>query len=233
MMSLRRIMNNPLEAEVTSGRAQNMMLPYLNRLLSMGIQGPPVYLDPNMLRSINVTSGNLGNIGLLRDGGNLDWPLALRGPTQEKLAPLFPKLVSAAKAGNLDLALFTQANKGVAALRQELRTRFHNEEIDGGLFLEGQRFLNSLESSMRMIRSPNAAQFLDGTFAASGRDVPELVANMTSRGLRFAPATPGNEAAYFGLQNALVSFAAGAESNQGFRATFDPLVQAPRKDFSK
>ena len=62
--------------------------------------------------------------------------------------------------------------------------------------------------------------------------MPELVYNMTSKGLSFAPATPGNEAPYFGLQSALSSFAAGAEQSNGFRASFDPFVQPKRKDFT-
>jgi hypothetical protein len=234
MMTLRRIMNHPLEAEVTSGKAQNTLLPYLDKLMRVGIQGPPVALDPFMLKSVNVTTGKEGfNIGLLKDGGILDWPLAVRGPTQKKLAPLLPQLVSGAMSGDLNLDLYTKASKGVAALQDELRTKFRKEEIDGGLYLEGKRFLDSLDSSMKMIRSPSASRLLNGTYAATGRTVPELVYNMTMKGLKFAPANPGQEAPYFALQSALVSFAAGAESNSGFRATFDPLVQAPRKDFSK
>ena len=73
---------------------------------------------------------------------------------------------------------------------------------------------------------PGAARLLDGTYAATGGTVAELVLNMTSSGLRFAPATPGNEAPYFALHSALVAFAAGDETG-GFRATFDPFVQPP------
>jgi hypothetical protein len=233
MMIVRRIMNHPFPAEVTSGQSQNILLPYLDKLLRVGVQGPPVPLDPYMLRSINVTGGGAGgaDIGILRNGGKLDWPFVLRGPTQKQLAPVFPKLVASAMSDNLDPGLYNQANSGLAKLKVELRTKFRKEEIDGGEFLEGNRFLESLESSMKAIRSPSAPKFLNGTYAATGRTVPELVYNMTAQGLKFAPATPGNEAPYYGLQNALVSFAAGAESNSGFRATFDPLVQAAKKSY--
>jgi hypothetical protein len=233
MMIVRRVMNNPLPAEVTSGQSQNILLPYLDKLLRVGVQGPPISLDPTMLKSINVTTGKGGaNIGILRDGGKLDWPFALRGATQKKLTPLFPKLVSSAMAGDVDFDLYTQASKGVSQLQGELKQRFFKDEIDASSYLEGKHFLDSLESSMKMIRSPSAAKFLNGTYAATGRTVPELVYNMTAKGLRFAPATPGNDAPYYALQSALVSFAAGAESNNGFRATFDPLVQAPKKSFA-
>jgi hypothetical protein len=232
MMIVRRLMNHPLPAEVTSGRSQNILLPYLDKLLRVGVQGPPIPLDPYMLKSINVTAGVDGaNIGILKDGGKLDWPFALRGTTQKQLAPLFPKLVASAMSGDLDFGLYTKVNNGVTQLRSELNKKFQKEEIDAGDYLEGNRFMDSLASSMTAIRSPSAAKFLNGAYAATGRTVPELVYNMTSKGLKFAAATPGNEAPYYGLQNDLVSFAAGAESNQGFRATFDPLVQAPKKSY--
>src|SRR5436190_23204136 len=92
--------------------------------------------------------------------------------------------------------------------------------------------MESLNGAMKTLGSTGAARLLNGTYAATGRTVPELVYNMISKGLKFAPATPGEEAPYYALQSALVSFAAGAESNNGFRATFDPLVQAPRKSFA-
>ena len=40
---------------------------------------------------------------------------------------------------------------------------------------------------------------------------------MTSNGLSFAPAAPGNEAAYHGLHNAFVSYITAAEASSGFR----------------
>ena len=45
----------------------------------------------------------------------------------------------------------------------------------------------------------------------------ELVRNMSRQGLRFAPASPGGEAAYRALYNAMVSYTAGAETASGFR----------------
>jgi hypothetical protein len=234
MAQIRRILNHPLQAEVTSGKAQNILLPYVDKLLRVGVQGPPVPIDQTMLKSINVTTGQLSaDIGLFKDGGKLNWPIGLRGPAQKKLDPLFPPLVSSAIAGDLDVDLYNKANKGIAALKSELKQKFNTDQIDGNLYLQGKKYLESLDSSMRMLTEPSATKLLNGTYAATGRSVPELVYNMMSKGLRFAPANPGVEAPYYALQNALSSFAAGAESSSGFRATFDPLVQAPKKDFSK
>ncbi|MFT8131106.1 hypothetical protein, partial [Salmonella enterica] len=74
-------MKSPQEAEITNGIAQNTMLPYLNNLALEGIPGPPIKLQKSDMKLINVTVGTGGdNIGILKDGGHLKWPLALRGP---------------------------------------------------------------------------------------------------------------------------------------------------------
>jgi hypothetical protein len=52
--------------------------------------------------------------------------------------------------------------------------------------------------------------------------VPELVQSMTKQGLRFAPGTPGSEAAYQAVYNAMVAYAAGADSGSGFRVQAAP-----------
>jgi hypothetical protein len=234
MMIVRRVMNHPTQVEVTSGQAQNILLPYLNKLLSTGIQGPPVAIDPNMLKFINVTVGKGGgNIGLLKNGGKLDWPIGCLGPIQKGLDPLFPKLVYSASTGNLDVATYTKASKGVASLQDDLKSKFMKEQIDGGVYLESKRFLDSLDSSLQMIRSPSAGKLLNGVYAATGRNVPELVYNMTTKGLKFAPATPGVDAPYYSLQSALSSYAAGAENSPAFRVTFDPFIQPQKKNFAK
>ena len=158
MMIVRRMMSHPEPAEVISGKSQNVLLPYLDKLLRVGVQGPVISLDPTMLKSINVTAGpNAYNIGILKDGGVVDWPFGLRGATQMKLAALLPKLVSSAVSGNVDFDLYTQANKSIAALSDELYKRFQNDAIDGGLYLQGKHFLESLRSAMAALTTPNVA----------------------------------------------------------------------------
>jgi hypothetical protein len=234
MMIVRRVLNHPTQAEITTGQAQNILLPYLDKLMRTGIQGPPVAIDQNSLKFLNVTVGKGGgNIGLLKNGGKLDWPIGCLGPTQKSLDPLFPKLVYSASTGNLDVATYTKCSNGVQALQDEVKNKFMKDQLDGGMYLESKRYLDSLTSSLQMIRSPSANKLLNGDYAAVGRTVPELVYNMMSKGLMFAPATPGVEAPYYALQNALTSFAAGAENSPAFRVTFDPFIQPAKKDFSK
>lgn len=221
---LKRIMTSPLEAEITSGKAHNVMLPFLSTLAVQGIPGPPIKLDPELMKHVNVTGETGGaNIGILRNGGQVDWPLVVRGPTQKKLAAVLPKAVTAAADGSLDLALYNECSKGVAKLQEELRTKFHKEEIDGGMFIEGKRFLDSLNSAVVALRQPNAPQLLKGTYAATGRTVPELVQNMTQKGLKFAGATPGHEPSYYALYSAMVYYGNGAMDSHAFKTQFAPL----------
>jgi hypothetical protein len=96
-------------------------------------------------------------------------------------------------------------------------TKWNNEEIDTGMYLEAKRFLSSLEESLPILRRPDAAKYLGGAVAAKGKTVDELVMNMTSQGLRFAPAQPGGETAYFAMYNSMVAFASGGTNDSGFR----------------
>lgn len=222
---LRRIMNNPTETEIKTGKAHNTLLPYLKDITQHGIMGPTVSLDPETLRHINVTGASQsGSLGVLANGGKVDWPLVLRGKTQKSLDKLLPQAVSATVDGTLDPDLYRSVKKELAQLTEEHRKKFHREEIDGGEYLTGKRFLDSLDGAVKLLDQPTSRQVLDGSLKATGRDVPELVLNMTKKGLQFAPATPGDEAPYFGLFNAMVSYASGAQGSSSFRVAVAPAV---------
>ena len=81
----------------------------------------------------------------------------------------------------------------VTQLKDDLKKQFYAEEIDCTAYLTGKRFLESLEGSVNRLQQPGASRFLSGQYAARGRTVQELVRNMARQGLRFAPASPGNE----------------------------------------
>jgi hypothetical protein len=98
------------------------------------------------------------------------------------------------------------------------------------MYLDSKRFLQSVRSGLSVLTQPDAAKFLGGGFAARGNTVGELVSNMASQGLSFAPALPGREPAYFGLYSALVDFAAGGQNATGFRVTLaPPIMEAATK----
>jgi hypothetical protein len=222
---VRRVMLKPTEVEIKTGKAANIILPYLQQLANQGIDGPPVPLNQGQLRQINVkTSSADGSVGILKGGAPLDWPLVLQGPNQKKLDELLPQTISGVVNGTLTPKQMREVTNTVSDLKDELKKKFYKEEIDGGEYLTGKRFMESLEEAVNTLRQPNAAKLLSGTFAAKGRTVEELVRNMTQQGLLFAAGAPGTEPAYRSLHSAMVSYAAGAQQAPGFR------VPPPRGD---
>jgi hypothetical protein len=221
-MLIIRLLNQPVDAEITSGSALNTLLPFLRSVTMRG--GPPVPLSPDVVNAINVTVGtSSANAGLLKDGGKLSWPFVLRGPAQKHVDSVLPAAVSAAATDSLDVSLLNEVFKSVEACQTELFTKFKNEEIIGGDYLQGKRYLESLNNAIAVLKSPNASKFLGGTYKASGSTVPELIQNMTAKGLKFAAASPGNEAQYFSLYSSVQAFAGGGHApDSSFRVRSGP-----------
>lgn len=204
----RRIVTAPLDAEITSGKAHNVILEILGPLAneSPAITGDE--LDPTLLKCINVSVGASGHqVGIFKDGAYIDWPIALRGPTQRGLSAALAEAVHAAASGSFELSHYSDLKRRLGKLEDELRTKFHKEEIDATLFLAGKRFLESLDSAVRSLQDPAAQQMLGGAYEVSGSSVGTLLSHMSTRGLKFAPAVPGREAAYFELYRAFVRYA--------------------------
>jgi hypothetical protein len=227
-LRIRRVLTSPLEAEITNGTAMNILLPFLTQLAQNSYHGgPPVVLNQEMLKLINVSSGTAtAGAGLLKDGGKLRWPFVLRGPLQEKIDPLIQQGVALAAQDNLTPKLYNQIDRGLKDITEDLRKQFHREEIDGGGFLEGKRYLESLQNSVALLKSPNAPKIFGGAFAARGVTVDEVAMNMSSQGLKFAPAQPGNEAAYFSVYNSFKQYALASQggSQASFRLRVAPTV---------
>jgi hypothetical protein len=185
-LTVRRIMDQPSGVEVITGKAQNTLLPYVQTLTTTGIQGPPILLDPALLAKINVmVPGQGGGIGLLRNGGRLRWPPLLRGVLQAKIDKMLPTAIAQTAQGELDPKLYRELAKQVATLQEQWRKQLHKEEIDAATYIDGNHYLESLDSSVKMLLRPGTAELLAGGRAAQGRDVQELVNNMTSQGLQF------------------------------------------------
>ena len=78
--------------------------------------------------------------------------------------------------------------------------------------VEARRYLNSLQDAVRLLRQPDAGNYFNGTYAARGRTVPDLVRGMKEKGLQFAPAAPGDEAAYAILYQGLAGYDAATQA---------------------
>ena len=74
------------------------------------------------------------------------------------------------------------------------------------MYIEANTFINNLNDAIKALQQPDAGNYFTGKYALKAKTVPELVNFMTAQGLQFAPSTPGDEAAYAALQEALASY---------------------------
>jgi hypothetical protein len=213
---LARMMNFPLKSEVTDGKSLNTMLPFLQSLSAGGVQGPPVPIPQSIVNQLNISGSATGSVGMLRDGGHVDWPIALQGKNQMALDKLLPQAYSAAATGKLTSKLMKDVRTEMKSMRETMRTQLQKDEIETSSYLQCIEFYNALDSSVNALERPDARKQLAGAYSPRARNVQELVDFMTDNGLKFAPATPGNENAYQAVQDAFVRYARSAQSSAGF-----------------
>jgi hypothetical protein len=214
---VQRMMTTPMPLEITRGVTLNQFLPFIQRITSQGIQGPPVPLDPYALSRVSVTMGGNGpNLNLFRQTP-ISWPLGLRGPIQMKLDAALKVAITQATTDQLDPTLYREVQTLTTQLQDDFRQRFQSDQASATDFLQVTPFLALLQSNVLALGQPGVNRLLDGSYSARGANVPELVAYMTGNGLTFAPAAPGNESVYQGLHNAFVAYINAAQASSGFR----------------
>jgi hypothetical protein len=208
---VQRSLTDPPITEITSGRALNLILADLQKR-SAG--GPDIPLEPSVLKQINVTASRSGaGIGPLRNDGRLQWPVGLAilppeketRPLREQLDTQTAEAIKQAIKGQVDASLITGMNQAVSRLQELLRADILNQPTMQ--YIDARSYLGDLSSAIQILAQPGAGNYFNGTFAARGDTVQQLVSNMTAQGLQFAPAAPGEEAAYLALQRAMAAYA--------------------------
>jgi hypothetical protein len=218
----RRAQNDPPLTEVWSAKALNDLLVSIQELRNKGIDGPAVALDAEVLKGINVTTAKgPGNPGLLKEAGALKWPTPLRTlepaeQTKDLRAQIDALLADGKRQalvrGRVDPGLLKELERNIDALRKDLVTRINELSLTD--YSESKRFLSQLDDAAALLHQPDAAHYLSGKYAARGATVKELVTYLSDTGLRFAPATGGEEGAYAALQQALAQYNAAALTKQ-------------------
>ncbi len=211
--ALRRARENPSNVEIWSGSILNTLYDSIKKMQLGGLRGPMVPLDPQVLHHINLTDGTTGgSVGLLRDGAQLQWPMALRtatfAPNRQAIEKLAQDSVKQAKMGGVqDQTLFNFID-AVDALKAK---------VDGSVntmaptpYIQACRYVNELKDTLKALQDPNTVrkQF-SGQWTAQGNTVNELVDQLTRQGLKFAPVNPGEETYYTSLYNSLLSYDMG------------------------
>jgi hypothetical protein len=210
---LRRSQSTASITEVWSARALNILLKDLIKLRRVAPE-QPMDLDPDILKQINVRGGSKsgGNIGVLRNGGQLTWPLGLKDlepaeDAKEIRSRLEKKAISAVRQGSngaVDTGVLKDLANDVRKLHKLLAKNVN--ELPTNQYIEAKRYLNNLDEAMVALGSPDVANYFNQTWVAKGKTVRGLVDYMAEKGLTFAPATAGDEAAYQALYSALANY---------------------------
>jgi hypothetical protein len=223
---LRESLNEPSTATIVSGSALNQLLPTLKDVSNSGFVGPEVFLDPEILKQINVTV-TTGDISYLKNPKNLNWPLSLRGDTQRRLDGFLVQAVENAKSDKMDRELLAAIDQDLDSLKANLSKGVSDGRIDLQEYSEAATFLRGIVEGVRILRKPDAGRYFDGSFQAKGETVQELVRNMNNKGLKFAAAKPGQESYYIALHSQMVGYAKTCLS--GFRLRLGvPVASSPK-----
>jgi len=222
---LNRARKDPPATEIWSGRSLNDLLRSINNAGRLS-RAPSVPLEEDMLRGINLTDqSSRGNIGLLKDGGKLNWPLPLQDTSYDEARKRLSR--------NMVLAVQQLKDKDplqpgtLADMRADYkaindRLTSNVGDLPPSQYIEARRYLNQLDDAIRALEDPRATNFFNNTWTAKGKNVAELVDHMKSNGLRFAPAAPGDEGAYSALYQALRNFEAGMQVAAKERPSSEP-----------
>jgi hypothetical protein len=207
---LRRSLNDPPPTEIWSGQALNALFNDIQRAETSGARAPSVPLNTDMLARINLTTGTtFRGAGMLRDLTRFNWPLGLRRSAYQKdrqqIEELARTAVEQVMSGNLDFDVVQKLDDAVNSLTSTLKDS--TPDMTPTQYIQATRFLRELRESLKVLQDPNVANYFNSKWKARGATVAELVQNMSSQGLRFAPAASGDEAAYTALHRALVTYA--------------------------
>jgi len=169
--------------------------------------GHDLPLSEQVLAHINIVpSQSNANAGLLKNGRR--WPELLQSPAfqadRERIEALIPELVHQAKGGAIGSADVEELERTVNDMRDRLAGVIR--EVPAPQYIRAKRFLADLQSGIKVLREPDAANYFNPMYTPKAKTVGELVRYMARRDLRFAPAAVGDEAAYLVFYRGLASY---------------------------
>jgi hypothetical protein len=208
--TLRRIQNSSPSGEIASGHALNILLDdaakFGGRKANLGASDLP----PEVLKQLNLSSRRGHGIGVLRNDGKISWPLALIDllPAEQRknMSTQAQMLIRDAAKGKHDANVFKDLRSDLDKAREQLLKKVN--DMPGAQYMEAKRFINDLEGSLRAVQDGEVmvqAQF-DNWIGGKTQSVQDVVDYLVRNGLRFAPATAADDAAYRALYYALVNY---------------------------
>jgi hypothetical protein len=211
---LNRAKNDPPLTDVLSGKSLNVLLKHLVSQQTKGFRGlASIPLDDIDLNQINVSgpddTGNIGLVKNLKQGDKLAWPTVLLGETykeaREKLDSRLPNAVGLLRTQKpVPDGDIRDLEESVAKMVETLNGNIG--DLSPTQYITGKRYLNMLQDALTAMKSANAINYFNGTWVPKGKNVAELVDSMKKLGLKFTPATPGNDATYRVVHQLLLAY---------------------------
>jgi hypothetical protein len=205
---LKRVQNTSNPYEIWAGNGPNVLLDDLRKHAGKRASLEPINLPENVVRRLNVTK-TFGNLGLLRDDGRFKWPVALQdlvtADKQKDIEVYAETLVNKARNGKVETNVLRDLRAELDKIHDTLTKR--SLDLPTPQYMEAKRFLRDFDDATRAIEKGDAMAFFDfQNFVSKGKTVQEIADYMVSNGLRFAPATSGDEAAYQAMHSALAAY---------------------------
>jgi hypothetical protein len=206
---LRRMSKTPTMVDIWSGTAMNTILQDAIGKQSQGIRGANIPVSSETLTKLNVTTGTGGNVSLLNDNeGKLTWPIPLLGSPYEAdrkvLDDLFAQVVVQGRANKIERTLIPTIDQHIESLRMTVKQNI--DDLSPSESIESKRYLSQLSEASKALRNPKASNYFNGTWAAKGRTVEQVVRHMSEQGLKFGPAAPGDEPIYTAFYTSLAAY---------------------------
>jgi hypothetical protein len=203
---LNRARHEPPISDVISARSLNELLHHLSND-PLRPKGSEIAVDDDVLKHINVTgvNPNGASVGLLKDEGKLQWPQSLAGAEfqspRDLLSKTLKNVVGNLKSGE---SVGTGSLNDLKTDLAQLNSLVSKSELSATDYIEAKSYLDQVGSAVRALGDKDVANYFNHKFNA--KNVAELIADMRTKGLDFAPAAPGDEGAYRALQQALAAY---------------------------
>jgi hypothetical protein len=207
--NVRRSRNDPPRNEIVSGIALNTLLGALQKMHAQHVRGPTVLIDESTRTHLNLTSGETtGSVGLLRNGGKLQWPAALQedifAADRKRLDELTPLAYKQAESGPVQGAVLREMKDAVKNIHATISRNI--AEITPGDYSKAKSYLRQIEGAINALQDPNVSNFVSRKWSVQAGTVGDMVVQLTQQGLKFAPATPGDEPAYMAIHSGMVEY---------------------------
>jgi hypothetical protein len=207
---LRIALFDPTQEDIWSGESLNAIFNDLKNAESMGLATASVPLDPQVLAHINLNSGDTYvGAGVLRNLKTFDWPWILRQSAFDDMRKMVElalrTAVAQVKTGSIDINLVNTVTTAINTAEQQVDTMVQGQDITPTQYVEGMSYLKEFKQSLQVLQTNDAANYFNGTYNARGATVAQLVQNMASQGLKFAPAPPADDTYYNSLYRSLVT----------------------------